>query len=447
LAIGRLLCGDGHRFHGVGIVFDGGELTSHVKGPDMKRTRFALLLAALVASPALATPVGVHGDLKVKGNRIVDASGNPTQLVGMSMYWSIWGGEKYYTPEVVAWMARDWRISLVRAAIAAEPTGGYLTNPDLMVARAKIIVDAAIANGIYVIVDWHDHNASAHVTQAKAFFETMAKAYGDSPNVIWEIWNEPDGTGGSGTGGADTWNDIKAYANEVTPVIRKYSKNIVVVGTTAWSQGVDGPAASPAADANTAYTLHFYAKSHKQWLRDKADAALAKGIALFVTEWGTTNADGGSAANRGVDTVESALWLKWAADRKISWANWSVVNFTESSAALAAGASTKGGWSEGDLSVSGAWVRRQILATNPTAATLPAQKPGEFRVVVRGRGLEFAGLAEGATKIVVRGIDGREVLRSSATGVSMDLPAGLHGMYLLEVAESREVHRAAFLVP
>jgi len=406
-----------------------------------------LALAASASWAAPATPVGIHGDLKVAGNRIVDASGNPTQLTGMSLYWSIWGGEKYYTPEVVGWMAKDWRISLVRAAIAVEPTGGYLTNPDQMVARARTVVDAAIANGIYVIVDWHDHNANAHTEQAKAFFETMAKAYGDTPNVIWEIWNEPDGVGGSGAAGADTWNDIKSYAEVVLPVIRKHSRNIVVVGTTAWSQGVDGPAASPVADSNTAYTLHFYARSHKQWLRDKADAALAKGIALFITEWGTTHADGGSAANRGVDTVESALWLKWAADRKISWANWSVVNFTESSAALAAGASTRGGWSDADLSASGSWVRRQLRSANPIPTAVSSDRPSGLRILARGRVLELRGAPIGMTEIVIRGIDGRDVHRSSPSGTTMALPTVPRGVYLLEAAGTDGVHRSTFLVP
>ena len=47
------------------------------------------------------------------------------------------------------------------------------------------------------------------------------------------------------------------------------------------------------------YTLHFYAgeDSHKQPLRDKAEAAIKKGLPIFVTEYGTTPASGDGTPN------------------------------------------------------------------------------------------------------------------------------------------------------
>ncbi len=32
------------------------------------------------------------------------------------------------------------------------------------------------------------------------------------------------------------------------------------------------------------YTLHFYAATHKAWLRERADYALKKGLPIFVSE-------------------------------------------------------------------------------------------------------------------------------------------------------------------
>ena len=38
---------------------------------------------------------------------------------------------------------------------------------------------------------------------------------------------------------------------------------------------------------NVAYSLHFYAHVHTQWLRDITEAVLAQGnVALFASEWG-----------------------------------------------------------------------------------------------------------------------------------------------------------------
>jgi endoglucanase len=408
----------------------------------------SLLLACGCAAQA-ATPVQVHGNLQVKGTQIVDASGTPTQLVGMSMYWSIWGGEKYYTPGVVAWLASDWKVSVLRAPAAVEPTGGYLTDPTTIVTRVKTIVDAAIANGIYVIVDWHDGTANAHVAQSTAFFTQFAQEYGSKPNLIWEIWNEPGSSGGTGSGGAEDWNDIKGYANQIIPVIRKYSKNLILVGTPSWDQTVGAPAASPLTDPNVAYTLHFYAKSHKQWLRDAGDAALAKGLPLFISECGTTNADGGSAANPGMDTVETTTWFQWAASRKISWANWSVVNFGESSAALAASASTTGGWAAKDLSADGTWVRRQIIAANSNYTTsLEAVPPTDHAALrVAGGHLEVGGIGPEWTNVTVRGIDGRILLQSDLPRASVALPGGARGVFAVELSGPSRRRTESIFVP
>ncbi len=58
-------------------------------------------------------------------------------------------------------------------------------------------------------------------------------------------------------------------------------------------------AGSPLSYDNIMYSLHFYAGTHKADLRNKAKKAINAGLALFVTEWGTTDASG----NGNVDTV------------------------------------------------------------------------------------------------------------------------------------------------
>jgi endoglucanase len=94
-------------------------------------------------------------------------------------------------------------------------------------------------------------------------------------------------------------------------------------------------------------------------LRDKGDYAISKGLALFITEWGTTNADGGNK-DRKIYTEASELWLKWAEKYQISWANWALMNKNETSSALVMGASTKGDWPEDAITQSGRWVKEQI---------------------------------------------------------------------------------------
>ena len=310
-------------------------------------------------------PVTRHGLIKAAGNKIVDRTGAPVQLVGMSLFWSVWGGERYFNKEVVDWLVSDWKCSLVRAPLAVEPVGGYLNYADLARMRLRDVVEAAIANGVYVLIDWHEEHADQHVEQARVFFEDMARNYGDTPNVIFEIWNEPAGK----MEPIPTWPQIKAYAEAIIPVIRKHSPNLIVVGTPEWSQRVDLAADDPVAGTNIAYTLHFYAGSHGRDLRDKADYALGKGVALFITEWGTTVADGGSQDKR-VYTEAAAEWLRWAGQNQLSWANWSVMDKDEASAilppdpgdedGLPKAAPDQGHWPLAHLSESGRWVREQI---------------------------------------------------------------------------------------
>ncbi|MCE9688570.1 glycoside hydrolase family 5 protein, partial [Shewanella sp. AS16] len=95
-------------------------------------------------------------------------------------------------------------------------------------------------------------------------------------------------------------------AEDILSVIRKNSpKNIVIVGTGTWSQDVNDAADNQLKDGNVMYALHFYAGTHGQSLRDKADYALSKGAPIFVTEWGTSDASG----NGGVYLDQSREWL------------------------------------------------------------------------------------------------------------------------------------------
>ena len=135
------------------------------------------------------------------------------------------------------------------------------------------------------------------------------------------------------------------------------ANNLVIVGSPTWSQDVDVAANNPITQyQNVAYTLHFYAATHKQFLRDKANTALGRGLALFVTEWGTCSADG----NGSVDANETNTWLSWMDQNSISWANWSLFDKNEACSALFPGTSATGPWPDGTLTASGMLVRPKI---------------------------------------------------------------------------------------
>lgn len=222
-------------------------------------------------------PVAINGALTVNGNKIVNKNGVPPQLRGISLSWSLWAGEKYYNPAVVDWLRKDFKISILRASMGVQPDHGYLQEPDRQKKMIFDVVDEAIKQGIYVLIDWHDHNGHLHTPQSKAFFAEMAQRYKGVPNVIYEIWNEPERI---------SWDTVKNYALQVIPEIRKYDPdNLIVVGSPSWDQDVDLAAANPIAGyKNIAYSFHYYATEpgHQDGLRAKANKAIKMGLPLSL---------------------------------------------------------------------------------------------------------------------------------------------------------------------
>lgn len=302
-----------------------------------------------------SSPCKQHGFLKISGNRIVDQHGIAPQLRGMSFSWSIWGGKKYYTNEVVDWLVDDFNVSLVRLSMAIEPDGGYLQHPEEQTALIKQVADHAIKRGIYVIIDWHDHNADKNIEQAKAFFTRMARLYAGKPNIIYEIWNEPE---------RQPWPTIKDYSIAVIDEIRKYdTENLIIVGSPHWDQDVDITANDPIIGYNNiAYSFHFYASDphHQDILRKKAETAMAKGLPLFVTEWGVGESNGDGQ----FDLPKTTQWMDWMEKHQLSWANWNITDKKETTAILMPGAPVGAKWSLDHLTPAGTYIRQQLRRLN-----------------------------------------------------------------------------------
>lgn len=303
------------------------------------------------SAPAASGIVSQHGRLQVAGNRIVGRDGQPVSLAGVSYGWSQWEAARFYNAGTVDWLKQDWHAQIVRAALGLhEEPGSYLQNPAANEARVTAVVDAALAADLYVIIDWHDHHAHERTDLAVKFFAAMARRYGDRPNIIYEIYNEPLKT-------ASWTRDVKPYAEKVIAAIRAVDPdNLIVVGTPSYSQDVDIAAADPIKDANVAYTLHFYAGTHKQKLRDKATKALNAGAALFVTEWGTCDASG----QGGYDEASTREWLDFIRANQLSHCNWAVYDKKETAAILLPSAASQGGWKDSDLTQSGKFVRELV---------------------------------------------------------------------------------------
>ena len=302
----------------------------------MKIKFFVTVLLAIICITVTAQPVKEHGQLKVAGTKLVDAKGQPVALHGMSFGWhNLW--PRFYNAGVVKTLAKEWNCSVVRAAMGVELNdSGYLKNPLSSTNKIKAVVDAAIKEGIYVIIDFHSHNIK--LEQAKTFFKEMATTYGKYPNVIYELFNEPD---------YETWPEVKAYSEELIQLIRSIDPdNIILVGSPRWDQDIQLPAADPIKGYdNLMYTMHFYAGTHKQWLRDRTNEVISKGLPIFISECAGMEASGDGP----VDYTEWNKFLSWMNDKGLSWIAWSVSDKKETCSVLNPSAASTGNWKKEDI--------------------------------------------------------------------------------------------------
>ena len=311
-----------------------------------------IVLRAESNKPA-AAPAGIvsrHGKLKVVGTKLCDKNGAAIQLKGMSAHQL----QHYpWTAVTVTNLVGQYHNSMVRAAMYIEE-GGYLTDPAGMMAKTKIIIDAAIANDIYVLIDWHGvgGDPNQHTAEAKVFFQEISAAYRASPNVIYEIYNEPN----------VGWSEIKRYADQVIPVIRANDPaSVIIVGTPNYCAIPQDALHDRLKFPNVMYTLHFYCgdatkEASGQGQRENVTGLLAQGLPIFVTEWGTSNWDG----DGGPYPLTARKWLDFMNEHKLSWANWSLATKQEGSAFLKPTATMSGPWTDKDLSPSGLFVKDQF---------------------------------------------------------------------------------------
>jgi|GEM_PF-2641990 aryl-phospho-beta-D-glucosidase BglC (GH1 family) len=302
------------------------------------------------------SPVAMNGKLKLIGNQLSNECGNPVMLRGVSSHGMQWF-PNCMKDEGLAELVNEWQIDIFRLAMYIPVRdNGYLRNPEYWKSYIDSWVDKCGQLGIYCMIDWHvlyPGDPNAYVDEALDFWKYMATKHKDKKHVLYEICNEPNGY--TAEEYLVEWEDVVMYADKVIPAIREIDPStIIIVGTPNYSQSVDKPSVNPLPYDNIMYTLHFYAGTHTLSLRRLADRALARGIALFITECGTSDASGDGGTF--FDSFDD--WVEWMTANKLSWITWSFADKNESSALLAPGSCATNKWK--NLSASGTYIKSQI---------------------------------------------------------------------------------------
>ena len=313
-------------------------------------TVIMFLSIALNEINVMASPLSDNGKLQVKGNNIVNSSGKPYVIKGVSTHGIAWYPQ--YISKNAFKTLKSRGINTIRLAMYTTEYNGYCvagaSNRTQLISKIHKGVTAATELGMYVIIDWHilsDGNPLQYKSMANSFFKQMAKKYKSYKNVMFEICNEPNGSGGK-------WKNIASYANTIIKTIREQNNNsIIIVGTPTWSQDVDIAANKPLKGKNIAYAFHFYAATHKQNLRDKLTKAVKKGLPIIVTEYGLSEASG----NGSINIKEGNTWKKLLDKYKIGRVCWNLSNKNETCALIKPSCKKLYGWKKNDLTKQGQW--------------------------------------------------------------------------------------------
>ena len=285
----------------------------------------------------------MHGKLSVKNGRLTDANGEEIRLFGMSAYW-LFPFRQFLKKEGLLTLRDEWHTNCLRLPVSSWHYKED-NNGEGQIKLLKEVVETATELGFYVIIDWHvlgEQNPLKTMDLAVDFFGKIMPLYKDYTNILYEICNEPNREG--------TWDCICEYADTIIPLIRKNDPDsVILVGTPTWSQDVDIAADYPLNYENIMYSLHFYASSHKEYIRLKALYALKKGLPIFVNEFGLCSATG----NGDIDEYEASEWKKIMDQYNISYICWNLSTVNEASAVLKHDCTSLAHWRDDEISRQG----------------------------------------------------------------------------------------------
>ncbi len=234
--------------------------------------------------------------LHVSGNKLMDPSNNVVILRGVDLTDLAVAATHGRSATQLIDMATDsnngWYAHVVRLAVypdAIDTTAGWNANPDAYFnTYLNPAVNECVARQIYCIIDWHyitDYSSSAVNTATTNFWNYVAPKYANTPNVIFELFNEPTTP--------NNWSTWKSAAQPWVNVIRAAApNNIILIGSPQWSQTTNNAASSPFSGSNLMYVVHIYPQHGGQSTWDSWVGNTSGSVPYFITEYGWQNGGG-----------------------------------------------------------------------------------------------------------------------------------------------------------
>jgi len=281
-------------------------------------------------------------DLSVSGINIV-ANGQPIRLRGINMGDPFWARNPswypmYSTADYTS-VAQVWHANVVR--ISVFPTQWKNMNHAALLAGLAQEVNAALNNGMYVIISYHvigwpnGWHATAYpgnpadtydsnMTIATSFWTQMAQTYGTDKRIIFDLWNEPVHDS-QDWNNVSYWTDLKPfYESLITTARNNGAQNIVLATGASWASWLVGIKDSPLADANVVYAYHKYSVNGSNtaaaWDQDMGGLIGVKPV--IVSEWGFEDGDVANPTWPGSQASYGDPFTQWMDSHNLSNLAW-----------------------------------------------------------------------------------------------------------------------------
>jgi endoglucanase len=297
---------------------------------NLRSVSLALLIISVLVFGALnmQPPQKVYAIntpwLHVSGNKLMDPSNNVVILRGVDLTDLAVVATHGKTASQLIDMATDsangWYAHVVRLAVypdAIDHTAGWNAGPDAYFnTYLNPAVNECVARQIYCIIDWHyitDYSSAAVNTATTNFWNYVAPKYANTPNVIFELYNEPTTP--------NSWSTWKSTAQPWVNIIRAAApNNIILIGSPQWSQITNNAASSPFSGSNLMYVVHIYPQHGGQSTWDSWMGNTSGTVPYFVTEYGWQN--GGSNPTSGTTSGYGVPFENYLDSKGISSTAW-----------------------------------------------------------------------------------------------------------------------------
>lgn len=279
--------------------------------------------------------------LKVDGNLIVDSSGDPFVMRGVSIgdpdklkQQKQW--RKGLFQEIAGWGANAVRIPVHPIAYRSRGRDSYLALIDQAVLWAN-------AEGLYIVLDWHsigmlDTELFQHPmydtsrTETFRFWKDISTRYRNVPTLaVYELFNEPTSMGG--TLGRPDWHRWKSTLEALIDLIAAADPDVIpLVAGFNWAYDLSWVDRHPIERPGVAYAIHPYPQKesssdptrenyHRLW--HQRWGHLAERYPLLATEIGWVRPQGKGAH---VPVIDDGSYgphiVEFLEARRIGWMVW-----------------------------------------------------------------------------------------------------------------------------